>query len=115
MRYRSFKRISTGQRLQALFTADDRFSVPASVHAQQVGDIFGFSDVEAEDTAVPPDLTGAVPSPVPPPPPGPSDEDVQRELETNRLIKSVVIWVAQRAQIPLAQARDQIVAIYRGL
>jgi hypothetical protein len=39
----------------------------------------------------------------------------QTNLDANTLLKAVVIWVATKQNIPLAQARSEIAAIYQTL
>ena len=44
-------------------------------------------------------------------------EDVEAEnaLVVNKALKTIVIWMAQKQDIPLATARDELKAIYKGL
>jgi hypothetical protein len=43
------------------------------------------------------------------------DEQTTRQFDSEKLTKAVAIWTAQQFNIPLAQARQEILAIYRGL
>lgn len=43
------------------------------------------------------------------------DARAQREIDNSRALKAVVLWVAAKLAISPAQARNEIVAIYRTL
>ena len=43
------------------------------------------------------------------------EEVAEKEFNNSKLIKAVAIWVAQMNSIPLAQAKQEIKAIYKGL
>ena len=42
-------------------------------------------------------------------------EQEQARFDGEKLVKAVAIWTAQRLGVPLATARAEILAIYRGL
>ena len=44
-----------------------------------------------------------------------SDEDANAAIDGNRMLKAVVVWTAQRLNVPIATARNQILAIYKTL
>jgi hypothetical protein len=44
-----------------------------------------------------------------------ASEQEQVRFDGEKLVKAVAVWTAQRLGVPLATARSEILAIYRGL
>ena len=114
-----------------VFRAVDVSDVDPVIHAIQFDDAAGEGEIEFKQRGrvnerittraqfqvlIDRWVTAGIP---PPPPPPPTPEQIEQQgrdrIQNDKLLRALVIWLAGRFSIPVAQARDEIVAIYKTL